>query len=118
MLTKAPIWRTFIENVNKHKKGIIMDAAPQNKTERINLRVKSSAKDLIVRAAGFEGKTVSHFILTSALKCAEKTVQEHQMMTLNASASKTFFEALSTPVRFNSKLTAAFDEYEKRVTAK
>ena len=95
-----------------------MDVASQNKTERINLRVKSSAKDIITRAAGFEGKTVSHFILTSALKCAEKTVQEHQMMTLNADDSKAFFEALSAPLRFNSKLTAAFEEYEKRVTTR
>jgi uncharacterized protein (DUF1778 family) len=102
----------------KYKKGILMDTASQNKTERINLRVKSSAKDIIMRAAGFEGKTVSHFILTSALKCAERTVQEHQMMTLNANDSKTFFEALSAPVQFNSKLTAAFDEYEKRVTTR
>jgi uncharacterized protein (DUF1778 family) len=108
----------FGECQQKYKKGIIMDAASQNKTERINLRVKSSAKDIITLAAGFEGKTVSHFILTSALKCAEKTVQEHQMMTLNANDSKVFFEALSAPVRFNSKLTAAFDEYEKRVTAR
>jgi uncharacterized protein (DUF1778 family) len=95
-----------------------MDAASQNKIERINLRVKSSAKDIIMLAAGFEGKTVSHFILTSALKCAEKTVQEHQMMTLNANDSKAFLKAISAPVRFNSKLTAAFDEYEKRVTTK
>jgi uncharacterized protein (DUF1778 family) len=103
---------------HKHKKGIIMDAASQNKTERINLRVKSSAKDLIMLAAGFEGKTVSHFILTSALKCAEKTVHEHQMMTLNANDSKIFFEALSAPVRFNPKLTAAFEEYNNRVATK
>jgi uncharacterized protein (DUF1778 family) len=95
-----------------------MDAASQNKIERINLRVKSSAKDIIMLAAGFEGKTVSHFILTSALKCAEKTVREHQMMTLNANDSKAFLKAISAPVRFNSKLTAAFDEYEKRVTTK
>lgn len=100
------------------EKGIVMDAASQNKTERINLRVKSSAKEIIMLAAGFEGKTVSHFILTSALKCAEKTVQEHQMMTLNANDSKTFFEALSAPVRLNPKLTAAFEEYEKRVTTR
>ena len=67
-----------------------MDTAAQNKSERINLRVKSSAKRLIVRAAGFEGKTVSHFILNSALKCAEETVQEYQMMTLNTKDSMTF----------------------------
>ncbi len=95
-----------------------MDAASQSKTERINLRVQSSAKDLIMLAAGFEGKTVSHFILTSALKCAEKTVQDHQILALNAKDSKSFFEALSAPVRFNSKLTTAFREYDKRVISK
>jgi len=47
-----------------------MDAATQNKNKRINLRLKSSAKRLIERAASFEGKTVSHFLLTSALEQA------------------------------------------------
>ena len=95
-----------------------MDVASQNKTERINLRVKSSVKDLIMLAAGFEGKTVSHFILTSALKCAEKTVQDHQVMALNAKESKLFFDKLGAPVRFNSKLTEAIEEYDKRVISK
>jgi uncharacterized protein (DUF1778 family) len=95
-----------------------MDAATQNKNERINLRVKSSAKHLIARAADFEGKTVSHFILTSALKRAEETVQEHQMMTLNTKNSRAFFDALAAPVRFNRKLTAALEEYDKRVISK
>ncbi|MEA3415908.1 MAG: DUF1778 domain-containing protein [Thermodesulfobacteriota bacterium] len=61
---------------------------------------------MIVRAASFEGKTVSHFILNSALKCAEETIQEYQVMTLNEKDSMTFFDALATPVRFNRKLTA------------
>jgi len=74
-----------------------MDAATQNKNERINLRVKSSAKRLIARAADFEGKSVSHFILTSALKRAEETVKEHQMMTLNTKNSRAFFDALAAP---------------------
>ncbi len=95
-----------------------MDAATQNRNERINLRVKSSAKRLLTRAADFEGKTVSHFILTSALKCAEETVQEHQMMTLNTENSRAFFDALAAPVRFNRKLITALEEYDKRVISK
>ncbi len=95
-----------------------MDAATQSKNERINLRIKSSAKRLIDLAAGFEGKTISHFILTSALKSAEQTVQEHQEMILNAENSKAFFDALSAPVRFNQKLTTAFEEHDKRVISK
>lgn len=95
-----------------------MDAATHNKNERVNLRLKNSAKSLIARAAGFEGKTVSHFILVSALERAEKTVQEHEIMTLNAQNSRAFFDALAAPVRFNSRLTAAFEEHDKRVTSK
>ncbi len=95
-----------------------MDTATLNKSERINLRLKSSTKSLIERAASFEGKTVSHFILTSALERAEKTVQEHEIMALNANNSKIFFEALAAPVRFNRKLAAALEEHNQRVVSK
>ena len=95
-----------------------METANQNKNERINLRLKSSAKCLIERAAGFEGKTVSHFILTSALEQAEKTVQKHETMTLKAKNSRIFFEALAAPVSFNRKLAAALEEHDLRVASK
>jgi len=49
------------------------------------------------------------------LKRAEQTIQEHQMMTLNTKNSRTFFDALDSPVRFNQELTAAFEEHDKRV---
>ncbi len=95
-----------------------MDAATQNKRERINLRLKSSAKGLIERAAGFEGKTVSHFIVSSALDRAERTVQAHEMMILNRKNSRSFFDALSAPVRFTSGLIEALEEHGRRVVSK
>ncbi len=95
-----------------------MDAATQNKKERINLRLKSSAKSLIERAASFEGKTVSHFILTSALEQAEKTVQEQEIMTLNVKNSRIFLEALAASVRFNRKLASVLEEHDRRVVSK
>lgn len=95
-----------------------MDMATNSKNTRINLRLKTNAKNLIERAAGFEGKTVSHFILSSALKQAEKTVQEHEIMTLNEKDSKAFLNALAAPVRLNRNLTAAFEEHDQRVLSK
>ncbi len=95
-----------------------MDTATQSKNERINLRLQSNAKRLIVRAAGFEGKTVSHFILNSALKCAEETIQAYQMMTLSANDSMSFFNALASPIKFNHKLTAALTEHDQRIITK
>jgi uncharacterized protein (DUF1778 family) len=95
-----------------------METVTDNKNERINLRVKSRVKRLIERAAGFEGKTISNFILTSALDYAEKTVQEHEMMRLSAKDSHKFIEALAGPVHFNSKLMAALEEHDRRVVDK
>jgi len=88
------------------------------KQERINLRVKRSVKRALERAASFEGKTVSNFILTSALAHAEKTILEHEVMRLNNRDSEAFFNALVKPVRFNKKLVAAFEEHDRRVTSK
>jgi uncharacterized protein (DUF1778 family) len=86
--------------------------------ERINLRLKQSAKNLIERAATFEGKTVSSFILSSALARAEKTIHEHESIQLNEQDAQRFFDALAKPVRFNKKLTEALVEHERRVDTK
>ena len=90
----------------------------QTKDERINLRLKYHAKLMLERAVSFEGQTVSKFILNSALNNAEKTIQEHEVMALNTNDSETFFNALATPVQFNSKLATALKEHDQRVTSK
>ena len=92
--------------------------ATATKNERINLRLKQSAKKLIERAATFEGQTVSSFILSSALASAEKTLHEHESIQLNEQDAQRFHDALSKPVRFNKKLTEAFVEHDRRVDSK
>ena len=95
-----------------------MSSAAQTKDERINLRLKRSTKQMLERAASFEGQTISKFVLSSALARAEKTIQEHEIMSLNARDSEAFFHALAAPVRFNDKLVDALNEHERRVTTK
>jgi len=92
-----------------------MTTAADTRQERINLRLKGSAKRSLERAASLEGKTVSQFVLTSALARAEKAIHEHTVMRLNAQDTEAFFDALSQPVRFNSKLVAAMAEHDRRV---
>ncbi len=89
-----------------------------SKNERINLRLKQSAKMLIERAATFEGKTVSSFILSSAVASAEKTLHEHESIKLNEQDAKRFFDVLAKPVKFNKKLTAALAEHDRRIASK
>ena len=88
------------------------------KNERINLRLKRNAKILIERAATFEGKTVSSFILSSALASAEKTIHEHESIQLNEQDAQRFFDALAKQVKFNKKLTDTLLEHDRRVDSK
>jgi uncharacterized protein (DUF1778 family) len=95
-----------------------MNPITDNQDDRINLRLKRNAKMMLERAASFEGKTVSKFILSSALEQAEKTIQQRELMSLNASDSEAFFNALSKPVEFNSELLAALAEHDERVVSR
>ncbi len=95
-----------------------MSANVKTKDDRINLRLKHSAKHLLERAASFEGQTVSKFILNSALARAEETIAEYEVMQLNAEDAEAFFNALAKPVQFNTKLTEALKEHDQRVAVK
>lgn len=90
----------------------------QIKDERINLRLKHHSRLMLERAASFEGQTISKFVLSSALERAEKTIQEHELMSLNARDSAVFFNALAMPIQFNNKLSTALKEHDRRVTTK
>ena len=95
-----------------------MTATTISTNKRINLRLNDEAKNAIERAASFEGKTVSKFILASALASAEQTIHKHETMSLNKRDSEAFFNALSKPVKFNAKLLSAIEEHGQRVTSK
>jgi uncharacterized protein (DUF1778 family) len=87
------------------------------KNERINIRLQHDAKRKIERAASFEGKKVSQFILASALEQAERAIHEHETLTLNAQDSAAFFDALDKPVRFNDALIKALKSHDRRVVS-
>ncbi len=95
-----------------------MQTSTELKNERINLRLNGSLKTLLERAASFEGKTVSNFIINSAMERAEETVRKHESISLNEKNSKVFLNALSGSVKFNKKLTDALGEHSQRVNNK
>jgi len=93
-----------------------MSATQQVKDERINLRLKTTAKSVIERAASLEGKTVSAFILTSALEHAEHTIAEHEVMKLSAEDAEAFFNALGSTTA-NERMKVAFSAHDQRVVS-
>ena len=95
-----------------------MAQASVTKSERVNLRLNEAAKRRIEQAASFEGKTVSGFIVSSALENAEKAIQKHKTMALDRREAKRFFDAIVNPPAPSDKLRTAMDEHRKRVVSR
>ena len=87
-------------------------------SERINVRLSKTAKRRIEHAASVEGKTVSAFIVSSALENADKTVRRHETIALAREDATRFFDALSDPPPPNDRLLAALEEHARRVDSR
>ncbi len=68
--------------------------AINKRTDRIDLRINPKAKEAIQAAASLSHKTVSEFILDSALNAADEELADRQHFMLDAKQSETFQIAL------------------------
>ena len=92
-----------------------MALANTTRSERINLRLGEAAKRRIQQAASVEGKTVSGFIVSSALEGADEIARKHASMALGREDAMHFFDALAKPPEPNNKLRAALKEHDQRI---
>lgn len=88
------------------------------KSERVNLRLDAAAKRQIERAALAEGRTVSSFILASALENAEETIRRHEVVALSRRDAEIFLDAILNPPPANAKLHEALAEHDRRVVSR
>ena len=74
-----------------------MAVAPR--TEKLDLRLSIDAKRRLTAAAAVSQRSVSDFVLTSALAQADELLADRQHFGLDAEQWATFMEALDAPVR-------------------
>jgi uncharacterized protein (DUF1778 family) len=74
-------------------------ASHTTRTEKLDLRLTRNAKRALQAAAAAAHRSVSEFVLESALARADETLADRRKFTLNASQWKTFLEALDAPPR-------------------
>jgi uncharacterized protein (DUF1778 family) len=79
----------------------------KTRSARIEARLSSDAKVVIQRAADISGRSISDFVVSSALEAARETIREHEVIVLSARDSITFVEALLDPKGPNEALLAA-----------
>ncbi|MEM7621318.1 MAG: DUF1778 domain-containing protein [Pseudomonadota bacterium] len=67
------------------------------KAEKVEVRVSPAAKKLLKEAAKVRHKSMSEFVLDSALAQAEETLLNRRILQLSADERETFMAALDTP---------------------
>ena len=80
------------------------------RSEKLDLRLTPEAKRRIVAAAEAERRSVSDFVLKSALDRADETLADQRVWTLDAEQWKKFQEALDAPPRDNPRLRKLLTE--------
>lgn len=84
------------------------------KRDRVHLRLDARAKRLLERAATYEARSISDFVLANAVQAAERVIQAHERTTLSATDWEAFQAALLDPPEPNERMKAAARRYRER----
>jgi len=81
-----------------------------NRTEKLDLRLSRAAKQTLQAAATVARKSVSEFVLDSALSEAEERLADRRVFTLDRKPWDAFVAALDAPPRRHPRLERLFSE--------
>ena len=74
-----------------------MASSQANRTEKLDLRLSRAAKRTLQSAAAAAQKSVSEFVLESALREAESQLADRRVFTLDEEGWQAFLKALDAP---------------------
>jgi uncharacterized protein (DUF1778 family) len=86
----------------------------ETKYERLEMRLVTTSKASLQRAAALKGQSLTDFVIQAALDAAVQTIQAHEAIQLNADASMAFSAALLQPPKPNKALRDAAQRYAKQ----
>ncbi len=99
-----------------HIAAVALKVSKSPKAERLVARVSPDDKRTIERAAALSGQSMASFVIAHARDAAEKALERHDRIRLNAEESKRFVEGLLAPSRKVPKaVKMAFEEYRQTV---
>lgn len=79
------------------------------RSEKLDLRLTPQAKQMLADAARAAQRSVTDFVLQSALERAEETLADRRVFTLDAEKWAAFHAALDAPIRGNPRLARLFE---------
>jgi uncharacterized protein (DUF1778 family) len=87
-----------------------MVSQTNTRSEKLDLRLSKSAKQTLQAAAKASRKSVSEFVLESALSEAEERLADRRTFVLDAKNWDAFITALDAPPRRHPRLERLFEE--------
>ncbi len=81
-----------------------------HRTEKLDLRLSRAAKQTLQAAANAARKSVSEFVLDTALSEAEERLADRHVFTLDRKNWDAFIAALDAPPRRHPRLERLFSE--------
>jgi uncharacterized protein (DUF1778 family) len=90
-------------------------ATQSTRRKRLEARITPEQKSLIERAAAYQARRVSDFMVQAVLEAAKAVVQEHEIVNLNPAESRAFVEIRLNPPEPNEEMRRAADEYRRDV---
>lgn len=86
-------------------------ASPRdNRTEKLDLRLSKSAKEALRAAAAASRKSISEFVLETALSAAEERLADRRVFTVSETDWAAFAAALDAPPRRHARLRRLLSE--------
>jgi uncharacterized protein (DUF1778 family) len=83
---------------------------PNNRTEKLDLRLARAAKKTLPAAAAARRKSISEFVLDTALREAEERPADRRIFMLDGKCRNAFLTALDAPPRRHRRLERLFRE--------
>ncbi|MEX0957547.1 MAG: DUF1778 domain-containing protein [Rhizobiaceae bacterium] len=80
------------------------------RSEKLDLRLTPEAKRILSAAAAAERRSVSDYVLDSALGRAEETLADRRSFSLDAERWQSFMAALDAPVRDMPRMRKLLNE--------
>ncbi len=90
-----------------------MATTATRKVERLEARVKAETKALCQEAANLEGRSLTDFIVASAVESARRVIRERELIDLSRRDRKTFVASLLNPPPPNRRLEEAAGYYKQ-----
>lgn len=78
---------------------------------RITARVPLAVQQTLEMAASMTGATLNQFVVQTALREAERIIEQERVIRLSANETQAFLAAIDTPLPPNAKLKAALQDY-------